>query len=103
MRGARPIPQNAQDTLDQVDAGKWPQSANAPGTKGGRPYENDPPPGEGQKLPTEDGSGRTITYREWDVNPRKPGEDRDSERIVTGSDGSAWYTNNHYGTFQRMR
>ncbi|MGO9071466.1 ribonuclease domain-containing protein [Mycobacterium sp.] len=54
-------------------------------------------------MPTTDGSGKPITYQEWDVNPKAPGQNRGNERIVTGSDGSAWYTPDHYGTFQRLR
>ncbi|WP_241523556.1 ribonuclease domain-containing protein [Mycobacterium sp. IEC1808] len=96
--GQTQIPQNVQNTLNQIDAGKWPQSANAPGTRGGWPFEND-----GNPLPTTDASGKPITYQEWDVNPKAPGQARDDERIVTGSDGSAWYTNDHYGTFRRIR
>nr|WP_264072734.1 ribonuclease domain-containing protein [Mycobacterium palustre] len=92
------VPQKVQEVLKQIDEGKWPQAANAPGTKGGRPYEN-----EDQLLPTTDSSGKPITYQEWDVNPRVPGQVRDDERIVTGSDGSAWYTSDHYGTFRRLR
>jgi guanyl-specific ribonuclease Sa len=96
--GEPPIPPNVQDTLNQIDAGKWPGSANAPGTKGGGSFENR----EGL-LPTTDASGRPITYQEWDVNPKAPGQGRDSQRIVTGSDGSAWYTDGHYGSFRRIR
>jgi guanyl-specific ribonuclease Sa len=46
---------------------------------------------------------RPITYQEWDVNPRVASQDRDAERIITGSDGSAWYTTDHYHTFHRIR
>jgi guanyl-specific ribonuclease Sa len=96
--GEGPVPQNVQDTLNQIDAGKWPGSANAPGTKGGSVFDNDQ-----QLLPTRDASGEPITYQEWDVNPRVSGQDRDAQRIVTGSDGSAWYTTDHYQTFHRIR
>jgi guanyl-specific ribonuclease Sa len=96
--GEPPIPQNVQDTLNQIDAGKWPGSANAPGTKGGGVFINR----EGL-LPATDVSGRPITYQEWDLNPKVPGGARDAERIVTGSDGSAWYTDRHYGSFRRIR
>jgi hypothetical protein len=100
--GAPPIPQNVQDTLNQIDTGKWPGSANASGTKGGGDFRNVTPSGE-QPLPTTDASGKPITYQEWDVNPRAPDAGRDTERIITGSDGSAWYTTDHYGTFHRIR
>ncbi len=73
------------------------------GHKGGQPFQNR----EGH-LPAKDGSGNTITYQEWDVKPYTPGVNRGSERLVTGSDGSAYYTNTHYGdngppAFQRIR
>lgn len=42
---------------------------------------------------------KAITYREWDVNPKIKGVDRGEERLVTGSDGSAYYTADHYQTF----
>nr|WP_245547053.1 ribonuclease domain-containing protein [Nocardia brevicatena] len=92
------VPERAYRTLEEIDAGRWPDSANAPGTKGGERFGNR----EG-RLPDTDSVGRTVTYREWDVNPKRPGRSRDAERIVTGSDGSAWYTGDHYETFTRMR
>ncbi|WP_442941641.1 ribonuclease domain-containing protein [Nocardia sp. NBC_00416] len=92
------VPDRAYTTLAEIDAGRWPDSANAPGTKGGITFGNR----EG-RLPAADGSGKTIRYQEWDVNPKKQGQSRDAERIVTGSDGSAWYTGDHYDTFTRMR
>ncbi|MFC4602611.1 ribonuclease domain-containing protein [Rhodococcus kronopolitis] len=85
-------------TLDEIDSGDWPDSANAPGTKGGDPWRN-----RDRTLPAKTGSGATVSYREWDVNPKRRGETRDAERIVTGSDGSAWYTADHYTSFVRMR
>ncbi|EUA03667.1 ribonuclease family protein [Mycobacterium kansasii 824] len=101
--GSEPqVPQNVQSTLNQIDSGRWPQAANAPGTKGGSVFRNVTPDGQ-HPLPTTDASGEPITYQAWDVNPRVPDQDRDDERIVTGSDGSAWYTTDHYGTFHRIR
>lgn len=92
------VPDRAYATLAEIDAGRWPDSANAPGTKGGVPFGNR----EG-RLPAANSAGKAIKYQEWDVNPKKPGQSRDAERIVTGSDGSAWYTGDHYDTFTRMR
>lgn len=92
------VPERAYETLEEIDAGRWPDSANAPGTKGGITFQNR----EG-RLPATDDSGKRVEYQEWDVNPKKPGQSRDAERIVTGSDGSAWYTGDHYDTFTRMR
>ncbi len=97
-----PIPPNVQDTLNQIDAGKWPGSANAPGTKGGGSFQNVTPSGQ-HPLPTTEASGKPITYQEWDVNPKPAGQDRDTERVITGTDGSAWYTTDHYDTIHRIR
>jgi guanyl-specific ribonuclease Sa len=71
------------------------------GYRGGTQFMNDGR-GGGQVLPGTDAAGRPITYREWDVNPYT-GANRGTERLVTGSDGSAWYTNDHYDTFVRIR
>ena len=50
-------------------------------------------------LPRSDTDGKPIQYQEWDVNPKVQGKNRGVERLVTGSDGRAWYTNDHYNTF----
>ena len=50
-------------------------------------------------LPKNDASGRRINYQEWDVNPKTRGKNRGSERLITGSDGKAYFTNDHYGSF----
>ncbi|WP_216898598.1 ribonuclease domain-containing protein [Nocardia alni] len=92
------VPARAYQTLTEIDAGRWPGSADAPGTKGGDQWMN-----RGGSLPRTASSGKSITYREWDVNPKQPGHTRDAQRIITGSDGSAYYTGDHYQTFTRMR
>jgi len=56
-----------------------------------------------KRLPQTDEKGRRIKYREWDVNPLRPGVNRGAERLVTGSDGSAYYTEDHYATFKKIR
>ncbi len=85
-------------TLVEIDAGRWPDSANAPGTKGGITIRNS----EG-RLPAVGAGGGRVVYQDWDVNAKKNGQGRDAERIVTGNDGSAWYTLDHYDTFVRIR
>ncbi|WAC53780.1 ribonuclease domain-containing protein [Gordonia sp. SL306] len=92
------VPAHVLHTLALIDAGTWPEAADAPGTRGGDIFRNS----EGN-LPATDGRGRRITYREWDVNPKEPGRSRDAERIVTGGEGSAWYTADHYRTFVKIR
>jgi len=70
--------------------------------EGGRTFHNAARDGE-EALPRTDAGGRPITYREWDVHPRIPGVNRGAERLVTGSDGSAYYTADHYRTFAKVR
>lgn len=92
------IPPYVLETLALIDAGDWPDAANAPGTKGGERFGN-----REQRLPKNSESGQRINYQEWDVNPKERDRGRDAERIVTGNDGSAWYTADHYDSFDRIR
>lgn len=62
------------------------------GYKGGKVYNNEPING-GQKLP------EGPIYIEYDIHPKASGVDRGMERIVIGSNGSMWYTADHYHTF----
>jgi RHS repeat-associated protein len=87
-----------QQTLQAIDA-----TGNAPnGYKGGGNFENDGR-GGGATLPKTDANGNPIKYREWDVNSYQQGVNRGGERLVTGSDGSAWYTSDHYQNFTQIR
>lgn len=97
-RPSSDVPARVQQTLDYIDAGDWPEAANAPGTHGGDTFRN----AEG-RLPKKTSTGTRITYQEWDVNAKQPGRGRDAERIVTGSNGSAYYTLDHYATFTTIR
>ncbi|WP_328673670.1 DUF6531 domain-containing protein [Streptomyces sp. NBC_00322] len=63
-----------------------------------KPFENS---GKGGafKLPEFDSTGKAIRYTEWGtvqspLNPKWGGE-----RVITGSDGSAYYTPTHYQTY----
>ncbi|RAL20298.1 hypothetical protein DL240_18135 [Lujinxingia litoralis] len=58
--------------------------------------------GGGEILPTQTPNGDPITYTEHTVNPRPPGGRLDAKRIVTGSDGSAYWTDDHYTTFNPL-
>jgi len=63
------------------------------GYVGGRTFYN-----REQKLPkTMD--NQAIQYQEWDVHPKKAGQNRGAERLVTGSNKAAYYTPDHYKTF----
>lgn len=92
------IPRRVSGLLNFID-----QHDRAPeGYEGGRNFLNLARDGE-QALPRADASGTAVQYREWDVNPRVPGRNRGGERLITGSDGSAFYTSDHYRTFVRIR
>ena len=80
------IPGHVTNTLRSIDkTGSAPQ-----GQQGGAEFQN-----REARLPQTDSNGKQITYREWDVNPKQAGVNRGTERHVTGSDGSANYTNDH--------
>ena len=56
--------------------------------------------GGGQILPKYEADGTPIEYKEYDINNVKP---RDNKRFVRGSDGSVYYTDDHYMTFRRIK
>jgi guanyl-specific ribonuclease Sa len=88
-----PAPANAWATFERAQAKGSPLA----GYKGGSVFANDGRNGAAI-LPR----GDSVTYRKWDVNPKVKGVDRGSERIVTGSDGTAYYTNDHYNSFTQF-
>ena len=69
----------------------------APGVRAGKRYMN-----RSELLPTIDGSGNRITYREFDINP-KVGTSRDAERFVVGSDESVYFIDDHYDSFIKIK
>ncbi len=84
------VPQKALKVLKYVRENSMAMS----GYVGGRRFGNY----EGL-LPKKDKSGKRIEYQEWDVNPKIQGKNRGAERLITGSDGKGYYTNDHYGSF----
>ena len=68
------------------------------GYEGGRTFGN-----YERRLTATDPQGRRLRYREWDVNPLRAGVNRGAERLITGSDGSAYYSDDHYATFKKIR
>jgi len=72
--------------------------AAPPGHVGGRRFGNF----EG-RLPKVDGRGGRVTYQEWDIFPKTRGRNRGAQRLVTGSDGRAWYTGDHYASFTELK
>jgi dienelactone hydrolase len=88
------VPEKAIKVLKYIDE----HDEAISGYEGGRTFGNFE-----KRLPQTDKSGKRIRYREWDVNPLRPGVNRGAERLVTGSDHSAYYTSDHYNTFTKIR
>jgi guanyl-specific ribonuclease Sa len=88
------IPQKVYNVLNYIRSNHQPM----PGYTGGRIFSN-----REELLPREDNNGKPILYHEWDVNPKIEGQNRGTERIITGSDGRAWYTNDHYRSFREIK
>jgi len=88
------IPAKVYEVLQYIKANHHPM----PGCVGGSVFSN-----REKILPQEDSAGNSIQYQEWDVNPKVQGQNRGTERIVTGSDGRSWYTNDHYQTFTEIK
>jgi guanyl-specific ribonuclease Sa len=94
LRLPKGVPAKVAKVLKYID-----EHHKAPdGYEGGRTFGNFE-----KLLPLKDDKGRSIKYHEWDVNPHKPGVNRGPERLVTGSDGSAHYTGDHYKSFKKIR
>jgi dienelactone hydrolase/guanyl-specific ribonuclease Sa len=94
IRLPRGVPAKVGEVLEHVDA----TGEALEGYVGGRNFLN-----VERRLPQTDRQGRRIRYREWDVNPQRPGVNRGAERLVTGDDGSAYFTRDHYDSFTRIR
>jgi guanyl-specific ribonuclease Sa len=91
------VPAYVLSTLDVIR-----QTGRAPtGYRGGTRFFNDARDG-GATLPHTAPNGDRIRYQEWDVHPWVHGVNRGAERLITGSDGSAFFTNDHYRTFVRV-
>jgi RHS repeat-associated protein len=91
------IPDEAAAVAENVE-----RTGAAPaGYRGGRAFLNDGR-GGGQILPARTKAGDPISYKEYDISPFREGVSRGSERVVIGSDGSRYYTSDHYRTFHRF-
>ena len=88
------IPQKVYDVLKYIRENHHAMD----GYVGGRVFTN-----REKIVPSVDANGNEIQYQEWDVNPKVQGQNRGTERILTGSDGRAWYTNDHYQTFTEIK
>ncbi len=92
--GEQTIPPKVYTTLNYIK-----QHHTAPdGFVGGRKFGN-----YENLLPKKDAAGNSISYQEWDVNAKVEGKNRGTQRLVTGSDGRAWYTADHYKSFSEVK
>lgn len=92
--GATPIPKKVYDVLAYVRANGRAMDGYVGGRRFGN-FEN--------HLPRSSTDGKPVNYQEWDVNPKVAGQNRGTERLITGSDNHAWYTNDHYNTFTEVK
>src|SRR5262249_10571652 len=82
------VPEKARRVLAEIQKR---HGEPLPGYVGGRTFGN-----REQRLPH-------GNYREYDVNPKKPGKSRGTERIVIEQrTGKAYYSRDHYDTFVPM-
>lgn len=89
------IPSYVLQVLDHIQK----NNSSPKGYVGGRRFEN-----REKLLPINDhATGKKIQYREWDVHPKHKGKNRGAERLVTGSNGFAYYTSDHYKTFLKIK
>lgn len=98
IRSIADLPMDVQEVYYKYKNHGW--QGNFPGSpemKAGKKWEN-----LDQDLPILDSVGRSITYQEWDLDQKIINEDRTKRRFVTGSDGSAYYTNEHYSEFIKI-
>ena len=92
--GPEGVPEYVIEVMEQV------QSTGKPFKNyvGGRTFQN-----REKRLPKTDSDGQKLKYKEWDVHKKIKGKNRGAERLVTGSDGSAYYTKDHYKTFKQIK
>ncbi|MEV4316132.1 ribonuclease domain-containing protein [Actinocrispum sp. NPDC049592] len=90
-------------TMDRALVGTQAPPGGWPGTHfvAGGIYDNVAGAGSMQLPKYNHGTRSAITYREYDVHPYT-GADRGPERVVEGSDGSVYYTKDHYNSFKRI-
>ncbi len=99
LNAADNVPSKAFDTLEYIKK----HGAPPPNYKGGKSFLNDGRDG-GTLLPKTDAQGKEILYKEYDVDPKPSGTgQRGGERMVIGSDGSAYYTSDHYQSFSPIK
>lgn len=86
---AQDVPDKVYELLGEIQRL---QGSPPPGYVGGRPFQN-----RESRLPR-------GQYREYDVNPKVPGQNRGPERLVIEQrTGKTYYTKDHYRTFVQIK
>jgi ribonuclease len=106
------IPQEIKESVKSIwETGRLPKDKLWKKAQGPKEYENVPENDSGGHiLPEKDVEGNPITYTEYDVKPPeltnkengKLGLDRGKHRLLVGSNGSIYYSPDHYLTFIRL-
>jgi RHS repeat-associated protein len=96
------IPNESLDVIGSIKKDGVIVQSGVQGPVGPMPFINDGRNG-GTILPRSTSGGDPITYREWGTIPGAGNPKPGGERIVTGSDGSIWYTPDHYQNFIRYQ
>lgn len=98
------LPEHAREMYEKYDAAGWRGnvSGQAQGTRAGKEYQNNGQDGS-VRLPEGEADGEKIIYREFDINDKVPGQSRDGERFLKGTDGSVYYTNDHYHSVIKVK
>ncbi|MCC6689108.1 MAG: hypothetical protein IT268_08685 [Saprospiraceae bacterium] len=74
------------------------QGEAMPGYKGNTPFRN-----REKILPIKNAQSKKLSYKEYDIYPLQRGKRRGARRVVIDSDDNAYYTKDHYKTFQSMQ
>ncbi|WP_341941213.1 ribonuclease domain-containing protein [Microbacterium sp. LWH10-1.2] len=94
------IPSESAEVIRSIQSSGVISQSGVKGPAVPKPFVNDGR-GGGQVLPLVDDAGNSIIYREWGTVPNAENLKPGGERIVTGSDGSVYYSPDHYQTFVR--
>ena len=89
-------PDDVEQAIDEIRSGE-----DRPNVRNPKGFDNDGRGGSA-KLPETDANGNPIHYTEHTVNPRPPNDKLDGKRVVTGSDGSVYYTTDHFATVVKV-
>ena len=97
------LPKDAQEYYNRYENDNWETiTQDLEGeTKAGKDYKNNPK-GEGIRLPENDFNGNHISYKEYDAETTEKGKGRGKKRFIHGSDGTTYYTDDHYETFRKV-